>query len=350
MPSLPELLQRDVAAICYQQGRMVGSQGHKDARHHLSGRLKEIGCQPFIGDSFELPYRSGRQDFCNLAGRIPGRDSTLATLLIGAHYDSVIPHPCADDNAAAVAIALQASSIVQKAATLERDLIVAIFDAEEPPYFHSESMGSNRFYEDHIHRRSEIHAALVMDLVGHDVCLPVERLGPIAAEPSMEQAVADLKSLLFVTGTESHPELAQVIATLGQPQDLRVIPTLNSYVGDMSDHGIFRRHGVPYYFLSCGTWEHYHMPTDTPDRLNYAKMTAITHYVVALLSGQDLALLANRTGAARIHDTVALECRFLRDALGGLHQPMLDLAKLNCLTTRKDMDRFTRMLLSMGLG
>ena len=350
MPSLPELLQRDVAAICYPQGRMVGSQGHKDARRHLAARLKEIGCQPFIGDSFELPYRSGGQDFCNLAGRIPGRDSTLATLLIGAHYDSVIPHPCADDNAAAVAIALQASSIVQKAATLERDLIVAIFDAEEPPYFHSESMGSNRFYEDHIHRRSEIHAALVMDLVGHDVCLPVERLGPIAAEPSMEQAVADLKSLLFVTGTESHPELAQVITTLGQAQDLRVIPTLNSYVGDMSDHGIFRRHGVPYYFLSCGTWEHYHMPTDTPDRLNYAKMTAITHYVVALLSGQDLALLANRTGAARIHDTLALECRFLRDALGGLHQPMLDLAKLNCLTNRKDIDRFTRMLLSMGLG
>lgn len=350
MLTLSELLQRDVAAICYSQGRMVGSQGHQDARHHLSLRLKEIGCQPFIGDSFELPYRSGRQDFCNLAGRIPGRNSALAPLLIGAHYDSVIAHPCADDNAAAVAITLQASSIAQKAATLERDLIVAIFDAEEPPYFHSEAMGSNRFFEDHIHGSREIHAALVMDLVGHDVSLPVERLGPIAAEPSMEQAVADLRSLLFVTGTESHPELAQVITALGQPQDLRVIPTLNSYVGDMSDHGIFRRHGVPYYFLSCGTWEHYHMPTDTPDRLNYAKMAAITHYVAALLSGQDLAPFANRTGAAQIHDTLALECRFVRDALGSLHQPILDLAKLNGLTTRKDMDRFTLMLLSMGLG
>ncbi len=52
---------------------MVGSRGHKDARHHLSGRLKEVGCQRFIGDSFELPYRSGSQDFCNLAGRIHGK-------------------------------------------------------------------------------------------------------------------------------------------------------------------------------------------------------------------------------------------------------------------------------------
>jgi hypothetical protein len=110
----------------------------------------------------------------------------------------------------------------------------------------------------------------------------------------MEQAVADLRSLLFVTGTESHPELAQVITALGQPQDLRVIPTLNSQVGDMSDHGIFRRHVVPYYFLSCGTWEHYHMPTDTPDRLHYAKMAAITHYVVALLSGHATLQLSRR--------------------------------------------------------
>jgi len=142
------------------------------------------------------------------------RNSAFAPRLNGAHYDTVIAHPYADDNAAAVAIALQASSILREAATLERDLIVAIFDAEKLPYFHTKAMGSNRFYEDHIHGSREIHAVLVMDLVGHDVCLPVERLRPIAAEPSMKQAVADLRSTLFVTGTESHPELAQVIPTL----------------------------------------------------------------------------------------------------------------------------------------
>ena len=50
---------------------------------------------------------------------------------------------------------------------------------------------------------------------------------------------------------------------------MKLIATLNEYVGDVSDHGIFRRNGVPYLFLSCGHWEHYHQPTDTPDRLNY---------------------------------------------------------------------------------
>jgi hypothetical protein len=31
----------------------------------------------------------------------------------------------------------------------------------------------------------------------------------------------------------------------------------------MSDHGIFRENGVPYLFLSCGRWPHYHRDTDT---------------------------------------------------------------------------------------
>lgn len=350
MSSLSELLRCDVAAICYPEGRKVGSQGHKNACQHLSTRLGEIGCQPFSGDCFELPYRSGRQDFCNLAGIIPGRDRSLPPLLIGAHYDSVIPHPCADDNAAAVAITLQAASIVRSDATLQRDLIVAIFDAEEPPYFHTDAMGSNRFFEDHVLGRHEVHAALVMDLVGHDVSLPVGQFGEAVRQPSMAAAIESLRSLLFVTGAESHPDLAEVMNALWQPHHLRVIPTLNSYVGDMSDHGAFRRHGVPYFFLSCGTWEHYHMPTDTPDRLNYDKMAAITHYVLALLSGQDRAPLAGRTGKPRIHETLALESSFIRDALGNLSQPILNIAGIEDLRTRKDMDRFVRSLLSMGLG
>lgn len=59
---------------------------------------------------------------------------------------------------------------------------------------------------------------------------------------------------------------------------------------------------------------------------------------------------AERVRRSRLAGTLALECRFLLDALGSLHQPMLDLAKLNGLTNPKNMDRFTRMPLSMGLG
>ncbi|PAW63342.1 MAG: hypothetical protein B9S38_17685, partial [Verrucomicrobiia bacterium Tous-C4TDCM] len=127
---------------------MVGSPGHKKACQYLAGRLEEIGSVPFAGDSFELPYQSRGVSFCNLAGVIPGRKRRLAPLLVGAHYDSVIAAPCADDNAAAVAIALAVGTWAAELGQLDRDLVVAIFDAEEPPYFHTPSMGSERFWHD----------------------------------------------------------------------------------------------------------------------------------------------------------------------------------------------------------
>ncbi|MEI6605170.1 MAG: hypothetical protein WCP35_07660, partial [Verrucomicrobiota bacterium] len=38
----------------------------------------------------------------------------------------------------------------------------------------------------------------------------------------------------------------------GVAKGLKLVPALNSYVGDMSDHGVFRENNVPYFFLSCG--------------------------------------------------------------------------------------------------
>lgn len=359
MSNLSKILRTETEAICYPDGRMVGSDGHEKARLHLKSRLQQIGCRPYAGRSLELPYEFKGKSFCNLAGRLPGTDRRLSPILIGAHYDSVIPFPCADDNAAAVAIALQVGDLIAGQAKLERDVVIAIFDAEEPPYFHTNAMGSNRFYEDHVLGKSEIHAAIVLDLVGHDISMPgsmlecVPGIGTLAKMvPGLAKkdiAIPMLKSLLFVTGSESHQELPGVLDAIGQPAHLKVMPTLNKYVGDMSDHGAFRRHGVPYYFLSCGQWAHYHKPTDTPDRLNYDKMAAITLYVMQILAQLDECELGGRTGKEQIHDTIELESAFIREALGILHKPVMKWVGIHDVDSRKMMDKFVNRLLSEGL-
>jgi hypothetical protein len=104
-----------------------------------------------------------------------------------------------------------------------------------------------------------------------------------------------LHPLVFLTGTESHPKLKQVLESTGAISGLKLVPTLNSYIGDMSDHGVFRENGVPYFFLSCGHWAHYHKKTDTPDRLNYRKMARITLLTCRILSELDSQTL-RRTG------------------------------------------------------
>ena len=77
-----------------------------------------------MAEGFEAAYRHGEQDFCNL----------LAPVLLGAHYDTCDSLPGADDNAVAVAVLLEVA--VQMAdETLERSVMLAFFDAEEPPHF-----------------------------------------------------------------------------------------------------------------------------------------------------------------------------------------------------------------------
>lgn len=44
MPPLAALPREDTEAICYADGRKVGTPGHERARAHLVQRLMDMGC------------------------------------------------------------------------------------------------------------------------------------------------------------------------------------------------------------------------------------------------------------------------------------------------------------------
>jgi len=242
-------------ALAAPAGRLPGTPGHAAARAYLENRFAEIGLAPYEGfDGYRHVYATrGRRQMTNLLGVVPGTERGLVPILIGAHYDSVIPAPCADDNAAAVAVMLDVAAQIA-AEPLRRALVVAAFDAEEPPYFLTRDMGSTRFVTDAL--VGQVHLAAIMDLVGHAVRVPGVPLNP---------------DLMFVAGAESHPALPGLLDDL----DLPFAAVAQSRVGDFSDYAAFRAVGAPYLFFSCGEWEHYHMPTDTPDRLDYSKMARL---------------------------------------------------------------------------
>lgn len=354
MLKLARKLKSDVAALALPEGRVVGSPGHAKARRYLVGRMQRLALEPYQGDCFELPYTWDGDEFVNLAGAIPGRSPSTKPVLIGAHYDSVIPAPCADDNAAAVAIALAAAEMLGRK-KLRRDVVLTIFDAEEPWHFQEPSMGSIRFYHDHLRARG-VHAALIMDLVGHDVLVPCEMLAglpwlkwPAMLLPRIEDdlAVPGVRDLLFMTGAESHPDLAEMVDSIRTPRRLRLIATLNQYVGDMSDHGVFRAGGVPYLFFSCGRWRHYHAETDTPEKLNYAKMARIARYLAAVAEALASADLEPREGPPV--DTAEFEIRRIRKACGPAFPLVMRWLGVQKLETRADISDLAGKLLGMGL-
>ena len=304
-----QALVDDVTTLATSAGRMVGTAGHRQARSYLARRLAELGLSPY-GESFELPY--ARDLMCNVIGVAPGRKPELPSIVLAAHYDTCGPLPGADDNAAAVAIALRVAERLL-AEPASRSVVIGLFDGEEPPYSFGPQMGSIHWY--HQQRRGPVHCAIALDLVGHDVPVP------------------GIEDLVFVTGMESDPEL---VFDWNHP-GVRVQPVLNRYVGDLSDHHVFRTNRHPFMFLSCGRWEHYHARTDTPDRLNYTKMAAIAGLVESMIRRVDGARLAGPFDGG---DTLALELETIGRHFGHVFGRGMK------LRGRTDIDAFVGMAMS----
>lgn len=324
-------LRRDVETLATPLGRMIGTKGHDLARQTLVERLHQLGLEPYRGAGFELPYYGERTSFCNIVGVLPGKSRTLPAVLVGAHYDSVFTAPFADDNAAAVAIAL-ACAEQQQAVPRERDVVFAFFDAEEPPYFLTPLMGSIRFYEDE-RKPNGFQAALIMDLVGHDVALGI---------PVLEQLVPRARDFLFVTGADSGVAVRTALAKCSASTSLPVVAAPNEVVGDLSDHHVFRIHGVPYLFLSCGRWAHYHAATDTPDRLNYEKMARIAELLTSLVRELAGADESSSEPTNAMVTAAQLEIDLLHKAFAGALPLLLQQIGLTRLKDRADVEAFAR--------
>jgi hypothetical protein len=190
-----------------------------------------------------------------------------------------------------------------------------------------------------------------MDLVGHEV-LTASEIAKIPHIPGLAKkdkfslvALPIIKDLLFVTGAESAEGMSFVCKTAMKPKKLRVVNTLNEYVGDMSDHGVFRRNGKPYLFLSCGRWTHYHQETDTPAVLNYDKMERIGRYLVELCEN---AIKSELTEDVDV-DTAEFEAKSIQKAFFPITPLILRALGVNALKTRTDIDKLAKTLQRSGL-
>lgn len=312
-------------------GRPVGSEGHVIAQNALVEKLKSIQreyreapLQPYAGNDYAMPYTFNNVRYANVMARIRTA-SNEKPVLVGAHYDTCGFQPGADDNAAAVAILFYLIDRFlenENWKKLGRDVVFAFFDAEEAPNMMQRSMGSIQFYEQQ--RTDDFALAIIMDLVGHDVPVP------------------GLEKLVAAMGMESHPSLEQLINSVDIGNNIGLVAIQNRYIGDLSDHHIFRLNNVPFLFFSCGHWQHYHQQTDTWEKLNYQKMQAIADYLHKLILAY-----SNFTVAESVnnYDPTQTELILMNRALG----PFLSSIGMHELKSREDMDRVIQALLQFGL-
>src|SRR5687767_8342434 len=152
-----------VEALCSDRcnGRAAGSPGGALARALVEEAFAEAG---YTTERQEVPVIGGANVLARLPGTIP------RWVLVAAHYDHVgadggAIYRGADDNAAAVAILVEAARALKASPPSGRGVLFAAFDAEEPPNFLSSTMGSQHFVEHPVVPLASIDLMVCMDLV-----------------------------------------------------------------------------------------------------------------------------------------------------------------------------------------
>jgi Zn-dependent M28 family amino/carboxypeptidase len=257
-----------IEALCADEcaGRATGTPGGIRARGLVIEALRAAGL-----DAHEQPIPRGKG--VNVLATIPGDSERY--VLVGAHYDHLgsmggAIYRGADDNAAAVAVLVAVASGLASARPSGRGVIVAAFDAEEPPHFMNDSMGSQAFVRAPSVDLAHIDQMVCMDLVGHAI-------GPVAAPASVRDS-------LFVLGAERSRGTGRLVegiadavpGVVARRVDAEVIPPLSDYLP-------FWQAKVPFLFLTGGRWQHYHTPADTPDKLSYPKIAATAAWLEQLV-------------------------------------------------------------------
>jgi Zn-dependent M28 family amino/carboxypeptidase len=227
-------------------------------------------------------YRIHGVEVANLVAEIGGTVPDAGTLVLGAHYDTVETSPGADDNASAVAVLLEVARLLH-GRRFRRAVRFAAFTCEEPPHFYTSDMGSQVYARACRERGEHIAGVLCLEMVGYFKDQPGTQEIPVGiprwlrrAFPrrgSFLAAVANPRSwrLLWSFRRGFRKAVRFPLYSIVLPERLNVVR--------LSDNSSFWDQGYPALMLTDTSFlrnPHYHLPTDTPDTLDYVRMAQVT--------------------------------------------------------------------------
>jgi Zn-dependent M28 family amino/carboxypeptidase len=197
-------------------------------------------------------------------------------VLVGAHYDTVPGSPGADDNASGVAALIELAGLMGNEGLPIR---FVAFANEEMPYFLSEEMGSWMSARRSRARGETVRAMLSLEMLGYYRDEPRSQTYP----PPLGLLYPDRANFIAFVGDLGARGLVRRAIGLFRkhaqfPSEGVAAPSFVPGV-TWSDHWSFRRHGFPAVMVTdtaFNRYPHYHLPSDTPERLDYERLARVT--------------------------------------------------------------------------
>ena len=231
-------------------------------------------------------YRAKRVESANLEATRSGSKWSNEIILIGAHYDSVVGSPGANDNASGVAALLEISRRFRDIRP-ERTVRFVAFVNEEPPFFYWRQMGSMVYARAARKRGDDIRLMMSLEMLG---CYRDEP-GSQRYPPLFRYFYPDRGNFVaLVSNLRSRRLLRRTVSLFKSLSDVPVesLATLSIVPGvSWSDHLSFWRRGYPALMVTDTAfyrYPYYHTAWDTPDKINYDTMARVTDGLFGAIS------------------------------------------------------------------
>jgi hypothetical protein len=219
------------------------------------------------------------QNFMSGGRSVRNIETGAGPVVVGAHYDSVPGTPGADDNASGVAVLIELSRMGLPARFVA-------FANEEMPYFQSDEMGSYVWASRARFRKDTVKAMLSLEMLGFYRDVPGSQQYP----PPLSFFYPDRANFIAFVGDIGARSLVRNAvrafrANSRFPSEGVAAPAFIPGV-TWSDHWSFRSQGFAAIMVTdtaFNRYPHYHLPTDTPEKLDYARMAKVTMGLAAVI-------------------------------------------------------------------
>jgi Zn-dependent M28 family amino/carboxypeptidase len=213
----------------------------------------------------------------NLEVEIPGKTKPAEIVIIGAHYDSMIGTPGANDNGTGIAATL---ALLRRFAhhPLNKTLRFVAFVNEEPPYFQTDRMGSAMYAKRCHEQKEKITAMISLETIGCYSDAPDSQHYP----RPLGLLYPSVGNFIGFVGNKSSAELVRhALGTFRQeekfPSEGAALPDLFPGVG-FSDHWAFNQQGYPALMVTDTAmyrYPHYHEAEDTTDKIDFDRTARV---------------------------------------------------------------------------
>lgn len=232
-------------------------------------------------------WMAGQDEYTNIIAEFGPEAGPL--IVIGAHYDAVcdddgVCTPGADDNASGVAGLLALSDLLKEASPGLTVQLVA-YCLEEPPFYDTLLMGSAVHAARLKERQAEVKAMLCLEMIGYFSEQPDSQTFPARA---MGLIYPSIGNFIGVVGRVGDVSLTRKVKIAMQSATDLPVYSINAVAAipgvDYSDHRNYWEQGYTAVMITDTAFYRnpaYHTTGDTPDRLDYVRMSQVVQGLFA---------------------------------------------------------------------